>query len=127
MDNLDNQEGVHQQIYYPLTVKVETPTGKELDCRVYIQTANVTNVVPLTELPNERKPSAVYINTMLKGAKESGLPKEYQDFLGSIPHNGYSGEVDIGAQLHLTFTLVMSLLNVSLSDGFEDSYSFYVL
>ncbi|XP_018575000.1 gamma-glutamylcyclotransferase-like isoform X2 [Anoplophora glabripennis] len=101
MEHLDNQEGVSHKIYFPLTVEVETPIGKKLNCRVYIQTAKVPDVVPLEDLPPERKPSAVYINTMLKGAKESGLPGEYQEFLGRVAHNGYNGEIDIGTQLNL--------------------------
>lgn len=92
---------MNHKIYYPLTVEVETPLGKKLNCRVYIQTAKISKGVPLESLPVERKPSLIYINTMLKGAKESGLPEEYQDFLRNITHNGYEGEVDIGAELNL--------------------------
>lgn len=96
-----SQEGVSHKIYFPMTVEVETPLGKKLNCRVYIQTAKISDLVALENLPVERKPSLIYINTMLKGAKESELPEEYQEFLRKIAHNGYAGEVDIGAELNL--------------------------
>lgn len=93
---MHRQEGVSENIYIPLTVDVETADGKIRKCRTYQQTVKITDTNSVTDLPNERKPSAIYLRTILKGAKESGLPEEYQTFLKTIPHNGYAGEVDIG-------------------------------
>lgn len=64
-------------------------------CRVYQQCVTPEYVENMQELPQERKPSAVYLKTMILGARESGLPEDYQEFIQSIPHNGYDGEVDL--------------------------------
>ncbi|XP_076035822.1 gamma-glutamylcyclotransferase-like isoform X2 [Oratosquilla oratoria] len=90
MDNLDMQEGVHQQIYRPLQVKVLTGDGKEVNARTY------QIIRPVEE---DRRPSTVYKNVILTGARENGLPEEYIKKLESIEDNGYNGEVDV--QLNL--------------------------
>lgn len=84
-----------------MTVDVETPEGKIFQCRTYQQTAKFEFSPDIENIPEERKPSTVYLTTILNGAKESGLPEEYLKFLNKIPHNGYCGEVDIGAPLIL--------------------------
>lgn len=73
-----------------------------MQCRVYQQTATFPIVEQMENIPEERRPSAVYLNTILKGAQESSLPQDYQTFLKRIPHNGYNGEVDIGLPLNVT-------------------------
>ncbi|KAJ8942163.1 hypothetical protein NQ318_002553 [Aromia moschata] len=103
MEHLDDQEGVRHNIYIPLMVDVENPIGEWLNCRVYMQTAKVQAVSKIEDLAEDHQPSAIYLNTMLKGAIESGLPQDYLEFLKRIPHNGYEGEVDIGADLNLKF------------------------
>lgn len=96
-----SQEGVHNNIYFPLTVDVETSEGTLLQCRTYQQTAKFDCEPLIENIPEERKPSTVYLSTILNGAEESGLPEEYMAFLKKIPDNGYCGEVDIGVPLIL--------------------------
>lgn len=92
-------------MYIPLTVYVETPEGSILQCRTYQQTAIYDSGPDLENIPEERKPSEVYLSTILNGAEESGLPEEYKLVLKKIPHNGYCGEVDIGLPLNLKWYL----------------------
>lgn len=80
---------------------METPDGITLQCRTYQQTAIFDSEPEIDNIPHERKPSAVYLSTILNGAEESGLPLDYMTFLKRIPHNGYSGEVDIGLPLNI--------------------------
>ncbi len=88
---LFSQEGVHQGIYKPLFVQVTTVDGETLNCRCYQQTR---------EWEIDRRPSAVYKNIMIRGAKENGIPEEYiQNTLETIVDNGYSGEVEVKLDL----------------------------
>lgn len=99
MTSLDDQEGVNKNIYFPLMVDVELPDGTLKKCRVYQQYEIPEPNLDIDKLPKERQPSAVYLKTIIMGAKESNLPLYYQEFLGKIPHNGYNGDVDIGLDL----------------------------
>lgn len=99
MCTLDNQEGVADKLYFPLTVNIETPNGKLLKCRVYQQCNKPNEHLKLCTLPKHRRPSPLYLETILKGAKESQLPYDYIKFLEKIPHNEYKGEYDIGLPL----------------------------
>ncbi|KZC11762.1 PREDICTED: gamma-glutamylcyclotransferase-like [Dufourea novaeangliae] len=96
MTTLDCQEGVADKLYFPLMVDIETPNGEVMKCRVYQQCSNPDEHVKLRLLPIHRRPSPLYIDTILKGAKENQLPAEYIKFLETIPHNEYSGEYNIG-------------------------------
>ncbi|XP_015110989.1 gamma-glutamylcyclotransferase [Diachasma alloeum] len=100
LDDLDRQEGVDDAIYFPLDVDVESAAGETVKCRVYQQCNNPREYVHVAELPEERQPSLVYLTTIFKGAEESGIPTPYIDYLKSIRHNGYAGEIDIGLALN---------------------------
>ncbi|KAK9889707.1 hypothetical protein WA026_007090 [Henosepilachna vigintioctopunctata] len=101
METLDNQEGVPQNIYKALTIEVECPNGEKKTCRVYEQT-NIPEVLEnITDIPQERKPSYIYLKIIQEGAKESGLPDDYQQFLQKIPHNGFKGHTDLGLKLDI--------------------------
>ncbi|CAH0554567.1 unnamed protein product [Brassicogethes aeneus] len=102
MESLDRQEGVENNLYFPLNVELDTPEGKTVIARVYQQTKTPETLENIENLPDDRKPSAVYLGTILKGAEESKLPEEYKEWLHRIPHNGYDGEVDIGLSLNIT-------------------------
>lgn len=81
------QEGVHQNIYKPIFTDAITDLGKRLMCRCYQQV-----------WPEEvdKRPSKVYKNVMICGAKENGVPENYiQSVLMQIEDNGYSGEVHV--------------------------------
>ncbi|XP_042227716.1 gamma-glutamylcyclotransferase-like [Homarus americanus] len=84
------QEGVHKGIYKVLEVDVETPSGESVKARSY------QVIRPLEE---DRRPSFVYMEVILQGARENGLPEGYIKFLESIEHNGYSGKVDVNIDL----------------------------
>lgn len=78
------------------------PDGTKKLCRVYQQCATPSHIPSIADLPMERRPSAVYLRTILLGAKESKLPEDYQQFLNTIPHNGYDGDVSVGLDLSIT-------------------------
>lgn len=96
------QEGVADEIYFPMEVNIIMSDGSSQLCRTYQQCATPTFIIDMLDLPAERRPSSVYLNTIILGASESKLPDDYQDFLKSIPHNGYNGEVDIKLDLSIT-------------------------
>lgn len=102
LDNLDMQEGVNANIYLPLQVKVFTPENKEVECRVYKLVNDPEPYKSADLLPKSRRPSKVYLETILQGAKESKLPEDYFNFLKSFPHNGFSGPVEVKG-LNLSF------------------------
>ncbi|XP_037050113.1 gamma-glutamylcyclotransferase-like [Bradysia coprophila] len=87
LDELDRQEGVDQNLYRPLTKSIITPTGGQIDCRVYQQIKYPDVFYELEDLPVDRQPSRSYLNCILKGAYESQLPIEYIYDLWKIPHN----------------------------------------
>ncbi|XP_053687614.1 gamma-glutamylcyclotransferase-like [Sabethes cyaneus] len=93
LPDLDRQEGVHNQVYKPLTLPVHTKNGETLQCRVYQLVKNPPNLeCEEVDRPFERQPSRTYINVIIAGAKETGLPDYYLKFLSTIKHNGHSGD-----------------------------------
>ncbi|KAG5884656.1 hypothetical protein JTB14_005400 [Gonioctena quinquepunctata] len=94
LESLDKQEGVHANIYYPINVDVRTSDGEVVKCRCYRQVGSAEEV-KLEDLPAERKPTPAYVDTMVKGAEESGIPVEYINLLKKIPHNGSDVKPDL--------------------------------
>ncbi|XP_066942378.1 gamma-glutamylcyclotransferase-like isoform X2 [Macrobrachium rosenbergii] len=88
--HLDTQECVHQGIYKAVEVDVETLTGEQVRARSY---------QIIRPLEQDRRPSSVYLDVIVRGAKENGLPEDYVKFLEGIEHNGYNGEVDVKLDL----------------------------
>ncbi|XP_013197115.2 gamma-glutamylcyclotransferase-like [Amyelois transitella] len=88
MPALDRQEGVETNWYFPKTVTIFTEDGKKVECRTYQQTINPPPRRDDQDIPIDRRPSMTYMECILKGAKECGLPKEYIKKLERIPHNG---------------------------------------
>ncbi|XP_015510107.2 gamma-glutamylcyclotransferase [Neodiprion pinetum] len=97
--SLDQQEGVEDKLYFSKIVDIETPNGSFLKCKVYQQCNNPQEHLTGNLLPQDRRPSAAYRDTILKGARESGIPSDYIKFLETFPHNGYLGEPEIGLAL----------------------------
>ncbi|XP_056640476.1 gamma-glutamylcyclotransferase-like [Diorhabda sublineata] len=85
-ENLDKQEGVHLNIYRPIIVDIETPDGKIIKCKSY-QQVNKYEEIDLTKLPEDRRPSPAYLNVIVQGAEETGLPNEYINFLKTVVTN----------------------------------------
>lgn len=76
---LDDQEDVHRNTYNTLFVPVYIGNIIRY-CYCY----------QLTDLPcqnNHNLPSKSYLETIIKGAKESNLSNEYLEFLSSFRHN----------------------------------------
>uniref|UniRef100_A0ABI7Y8X8 gamma-glutamylcyclotransferase n=4 Tax=Felidae TaxID=9681 RepID=A0ABI7Y8X8_FELCA len=82
LSSLDEQEGVKSGTYVPIEVNVYTQEGKEITCRSY-QMKNYESAPP----------SPQYKKVICLGAKENGLPLEYQKKLNAIEPNDYKGEV----------------------------------
>ncbi|KAI2545384.1 T0132546 isoform 1 [Pan troglodytes] len=82
LNSLDEQEGVKSGMYVVIEVKVATQEGKEITCRSYL----MTNY-------ESAPPSPQYKKIICMGAKENGLPLEYQEKLKAIEPNDYTGKV----------------------------------
>lgn len=65
-----------------------TQDGMHIECRTYQQSVNPPPRRDDEDIPEDRRPSLTYMDCILKGAKECGLPKDYIDKLKRIPHNG---------------------------------------
>jgi gamma-glutamylcyclotransferase len=94
MEHLDKQEGVHKQVYRPLSVPIHTPDGEILLCRAYQLVKNPENLPEGAEVPIDRQPSRTYLEIIQEGAMESGLPECYIEFLKKVKHNGNVVESD---------------------------------
>ncbi|XP_013116747.1 gamma-glutamylcyclotransferase [Stomoxys calcitrans] len=96
MKNLDNQEGVHQGIYTPITVSVYCPTlNTILECRAYHlcnQPESDLKNLHANEVSIDRLPSSTYLKALIKGALETGIPYGYIDWLMHLPHNANIAE-----------------------------------
>ncbi|XP_063610195.1 gamma-glutamylcyclotransferase-like [Penaeus indicus] len=91
MKHLDKQEGVDHGVYKAIEVDVEASDGKMVKARSYQL---------IRPLEKDRRPSFVYLDVILRGAKENGLPKDYIDFLEGIEHNGYKGKVEVNLNIN---------------------------
>lgn len=91
---LDEQEGVAEKIYQPIMIDVKTPDDETVTCRSYKQTKILNYIVPKL-MPLERRPSPLYLKTIIQGAIESNLPGTYIQYLETLVHNEYAGEYGI--------------------------------
>ncbi|XP_011496903.1 PREDICTED: gamma-glutamylcyclotransferase-like [Ceratosolen solmsi marchali] len=95
MPDLDKQEGVHMNLYFAKNVIINTTIGENIECRVYQQLCLPEEYLKPIFLPPERQPSFIYLNTLIRGAKEHKINKDYIKYLESFHHNGYNGEIEI--------------------------------
>ncbi|NXF35703.1 GGCT glutamylcyclotransferase, partial [Nyctibius bracteatus] len=84
LSSLDKQEGVEDGIYAPIEVNVHTQAGQVLTCRSYQMRDYVCG-----------PPSPHYKKVICMGAKQNGLPPDYQNKLEAIEANNYAGPVPI--------------------------------
>ena len=77
---IPRQEG---ESYKRITVTVTTKTGLQIPCFVYVMRDN----------KGKSLPSKPYLDTLIEGAREHGLPNEYIANLEKMDHNGYCGTV----------------------------------
>lgn len=105
IDELDRQEGVELGLYKPMTVKVlinVKDVNEEISCRTYQLVNNPKEPLNPEDRPFERQPSKTYLNVILNGAEETGLPADYIAFLARFKHNGkIATNKDLVAQLNL--------------------------
>ncbi|XP_070573996.1 uncharacterized protein [Ptychodera flava] len=87
---LDRQEGVDHNYYQSLTVNVSSPEKEVFKCRTY----------QMPDVAEFLEPSPQYLNVVLEGACQSGLPEEYIAFLKTIKHNDYHGNVNVLTRIH---------------------------
>ena len=87
LGNLDHQEGVHLGLYRRIALNVITPDGKNVQCISYQR----------TESQHDR-PSPQYLQVIVEGACELGLPNDYIEQLRAIKHNGSKGEVHLSSE-----------------------------
>ncbi|XP_017861116.1 PREDICTED: gamma-glutamylcyclotransferase-like isoform X1 [Drosophila arizonae] len=89
--DIDNQEGVHENLYRPITVHVKLHgNGTEIAARAYAlvkQPEGNVHGSGQSVVPEDRKPSKTYLQVLVKGAIESGIPQEYVNWLKQIKHN----------------------------------------
>ncbi len=74
LDRLDRTEGVHVGAYRRVPVEVVADDGAGLTAITYRSSRTTTG----------RKPSARYLQLLLDGAREHGLPREYVRFLEGL-------------------------------------------
>lgn len=84
----DRQEGVDTNWYFPKTVTVTTLDGLKVECRTYQQTVNPPPREDIEDIPFDRRPSITYLECIIRGAVECGLPADYITKLKAIPDNG---------------------------------------
>lgn len=89
MANLDRQEGVDKKIYVPFEVNILTPDGENILSRCYMLVNQP--LIKQKPLPLDRRPSKAYLETIILGASESGLPSDYLNSLNEILDNGNDG------------------------------------
>lgn len=88
LDELDRQEGVEVGIYKPLSLNVLLVDRQEgIPCRTYQLVDNPPSCLDPGDRHFERQPSKTYLNVILNGAEETGLPQDYIAFLKTFKHN----------------------------------------
>uniref|UniRef100_A0A8P4KMI8 Gamma-glutamylcyclotransferase n=1 Tax=Dicentrarchus labrax TaxID=13489 RepID=A0A8P4KMI8_DICLA len=87
LESLDSQENVTLGAYSPVELSVKTK-GPELNCRTYIMNSCVY-----------APPSPQYLQVIVMGAEQNGLPKDYQEKLRAIKTNMYEGPLPVMAEL----------------------------
>ncbi|KAL8165463.1 UNVERIFIED_CONTAM: hypothetical protein K2H54_045585 [Gekko kuhli] len=105
LSSLDIQEGVEGGLYAPIEINVTTREGKTLRCRSYQMNNYVGNLpsphykkpchcqFPIAKL--EQDPIWHEDEVICMGAKQNGLPTDYQKKLETIETNNYTGNVPV--------------------------------
>ncbi|CAG02773.1 unnamed protein product [Tetraodon nigroviridis] len=87
LESLDDQENVMLGAYSPVELRVKTK-GQEINCRTYIMNSCVY-----------APPSPQYLQVIVMGAEQNGLPKYYQEKLRAIKTNKYYGPLPMMSEL----------------------------
>ncbi|KAI2654846.1 Gamma-glutamylcyclotransferase [Labeo rohita] len=91
LDSLDSQENVKMGTYSPVEVNVSTSV-QDFSCRTYIMNSCIY-----------APPSPQYLQVIVMGAKQNGLPEDYQEKLRSIETNKYEGPLSVMEELMKAF------------------------
>ncbi|XP_078687649.1 gamma-glutamylcyclotransferase-like [Branchiostoma floridae x Branchiostoma belcheri] len=86
LEALNRQEGVKgndQGKYRPVELSVETSSGEHLTCRSY----------QIIDTSQPKPPSPQYMEVLLGGARQQGLPEEYIRELSVVQTNGFKGPI----------------------------------
>ena len=95
LEELDRQEGVHQNIYEPKEITVIGSNGKEYLCRTYwkrdvadgkreFELASKVFKITFSQFAIFK----AYVSVIISGAKEHKFPDSYVAQLEAIEHNG---------------------------------------
>ncbi|XP_026139177.1 gamma-glutamylcyclotransferase [Carassius auratus] len=87
LESLDRQENVKMGTYSPVEVNVSS-IKDDFSCRTYIMNSCVY-----------APPSPQYLQVIMMGAKQNGLPEDYQEKLRSIETNKYEGPLPVMEEL----------------------------
>ncbi|XP_048009451.1 gamma-glutamylcyclotransferase b [Megalobrama amblycephala] len=87
LESLDRQENVKMGTYSPMEVSVST-SDQDFNCRTYIMNSCVY-----------APPSPQYLQVIVMGAEQNGLPEDYQVKLRSIETNKYEGHLPVMEEL----------------------------
>ncbi|XP_054733273.1 gamma-glutamylcyclotransferase-like [Anastrepha obliqua] len=91
--DIDDQEGVHEGIYYPVSLPVMLPNNTLITARAYLLTDQpkipIHDFLSTDTVPIMRQPSKTYLQCLVKGAEETGIVPWYVDWLKSVKHNGH--------------------------------------
>ncbi|XP_043972152.1 gamma-glutamylcyclotransferase b isoform X1 [Gambusia affinis] len=99
LESLDNQENVMLGAYRPVELSVKTK-GQDISCRTYIMNSCVY-----------AQPSPQYLQVIVMGAEQHGLPTEYQEKLKAIRTNMYDGLLPMMAELEQARTRLKETAN----------------
>ncbi|VVC86679.1 unnamed protein product [Leptidea sinapis] len=95
---LDKQE----EGYFAKSVRVHTTEGFEITARTYQMFENPPKA-RTNFLPEDRRPSDTYLEVILMGAIESGLPAEFIQLLKTFPTNVQTAQESILTSLGYPF------------------------
>lgn len=106
---LYRQEGVERQIYHVFHPTIHVLSDKTQSSSNSISLSSMTDtlVCRCYHLSDEQmnstdtRPSLTYLNVVIEGAIESGLPQDYVSRLKSIEHNGEEVEFTSQRKVYL--------------------------
>ena len=78
---ISRQEG---DLYKRIEVSVALMSGEQFTCHTFVVKDDLGTSLP----------SPAYLNVIIAGAVEHGLPEDYVEGLRKQPHNGYNGVVN---------------------------------
>jgi gamma-glutamylcyclotransferase len=98
MPNLDKQEGVESGIYEPIQVQVVVRELNE-----HVESVECRSYRLLKTDHEDHRPSPQYLDVIVRGAVDIGLPVKYIEALRKIEHNGkFRESVEVYDKMNLS-------------------------